>query len=74
MQRIVAESARAASSASIEMTDFMGCDHVRVLGDRFDDNTRDAVVGYVTDALKELGEYAQPKGITVIHRAARIPS
>ena len=49
----------------IEMTDFMGCDHVRVLGDRFNDDTRDAVVGYVTDALKELGEYAQPKGITV---------
>ena len=49
----------------IEMTDFMGCDHVRVLGDRFDDNTRDAVVGYVTEALTELGEYAQPKGLTV---------
>ncbi len=49
----------------IEMTDFMGCDHVRVLGDRFDDSTRAAVVGYVTDALKELGEYAQPKRITV---------
>ena len=49
----------------IEMTDFMGCDHVRVLGDRFDDDTRNAVVGYVTDALKELGEYAQPKEITV---------
>ena len=49
----------------IEITDFMGCDHVRVLGDRFDDNTRDAVVGYVTEALTELGEYAQPKGITV---------
>ena len=49
----------------IEMTDFMGCDHVRVLGDRFNDNTRDAVIGYVTDALKELGEYAHPKGITV---------
>ena len=49
----------------IDMTEFMGCDHVRVLGDRFDDNTRDAVVGYVTHALKELGQYAQPKGITV---------
>ena len=49
----------------IEMADFMGCDHVRVLGDRFDDNTRDAVVGYVTDGLKEVGKYAQPKGITV---------
>lgn len=49
----------------IEMTDFMGCDHVRVLGDRFDDDTRDAVVGYVTEALTELGEYAEPKGITV---------
>ena len=49
----------------IEMADFMGCDHVRILGDRFDDDTRDAVVGYVTDGLKTLGEYAQPKGITV---------
>ena len=49
----------------IEMADFMGCDHVRVLGDRFDDNTRDAVVGYVTEGLNEVGEYAQPKGITV---------
>lgn len=49
----------------IDMADFMGCDHVRVLGDRFDDNNRDAVVGYVTDGLKGVGEYAQPKGITV---------
>ena len=49
----------------IDMADFMDCDHVRVLGDRFDDNTRDAVVGYVTNALKKLGQYAQPKGITV---------
>ena len=49
----------------IDMADFMGCDHVRVLGDRFDDSNRDAVVGYVTDGLKEVGEYAQPKGITV---------
>ena len=45
----------------IDMTDFMGCDHVRVLGDRFDDNTRDAVVGYVTDALKELGNMPNRK-------------
>ena len=49
----------------IDMTRFMGCAHVRVLGDRFDDNTRDAVVGYVIDALEELGEYARPKSITV---------
>ena len=49
----------------IKMADFMGCDHVRVLGDRFDDSTRDAVVGYVTHGLGEVGEYAQPKGITV---------
>ncbi|MCZ6678885.1 MAG: sugar phosphate isomerase/epimerase [Candidatus Poribacteria bacterium] len=49
----------------IDMADFMGCAHVRVLGDRFDDNTRDAVVGYVTEALKALGQYAQPKDITV---------
>ena len=56
----------------IEMADFMGCDHVRVLGDRFDDNTRDAVVGYVTDGLKDVGEYAQPKGIYGVDRNARI--
>ena len=49
----------------IDMTEFMGCDHVRMLGDRFDDETRDAVIGYVTAALSELGDYAAPKGITV---------
>ena len=49
----------------IDMTAFMGCDHVRVLGDRFDDETREAVTGYVVEALKELGDYAGLKGITV---------
>ena len=49
----------------IEMSEFMGCVHVRVLGDRFDDETREAVVGYVAEALTELGHYAQPKGMTV---------
>ena len=39
----------------IDMTAFMGCDHVRVLGDRFDDGSRDAVIGYVTAALKAPG-------------------
>lgn len=49
----------------IDMSEFMGCDHVRMLGDRFDDETRDAVIGYVTDAMAELGDYAAPKGVTV---------
>ena len=43
----------------------MGCDHVRVLGDRYSDENRDAVVGYVTDGLKVLGTYAAEKDITV---------
>lgn len=59
-----AESVRRVKGV-IDMAEFMGCAHVRVLGDRFDDNTRGAVVGYVTTALKELGQYARPKGITV---------
>ena len=59
-----AESVRRVKQV-IDMTAFMGCDHVRVLGDRFDNSSRDAVIGYVTEALKTLGEYAQPKRITV---------
>ena len=43
----------------------MGCDHVRVLGDRYTEENRDAVVGYVTDGLKALGAYAGEKEITV---------
>jgi sugar phosphate isomerase/epimerase len=45
----------------------MGCDHVRVLGDRLpDDETgREAVLQNVAAALRELGDAARPKGITV---------
>lgn len=49
----------------IDMAEFMGCDHVRVLGDRYSDENRDAVVGYVIDGLKALGTYAGKKDITV---------
>ena len=43
----------------------MGCDHVRVLGDRYTEENREAIVGYVTDGLKALGTYAGEKAITV---------
>lgn len=49
----------------IDMAEFMGCDHVRVLGDRYTDETKEAVIGYVTEGLKELGNHAGPKDITV---------
>ena len=49
----------------IDMAEFMGCDHVRVLGDRYTEENREAVVGYVTDGLKALGTYAGEKDITV---------
>ena len=49
----------------IDMAEFMDCDHVRVLGDRYSDENRDAVVGYVIDGLKALGSYAGEKDITV---------
>lgn len=49
----------------IDMAAFMDCDHVRVLGDRFTDETKQSVIANVTACLRELGEYAQPKGITV---------
>ncbi len=49
----------------IDMAEYMDCNHVRVLGDRYNDENRDAVVGYVTDGLKALGNYAGEKGITV---------
>ena len=49
----------------IDMAEYMDCNHVRVLGDRYKDENRDAVVGYVTDGLKALGDYAGEKGITV---------
>ena len=49
----------------IDMAEFMDCDHVRVLGDRYTEENRDAIVGYVTDGLRALGTYAGEKNITV---------
>ena len=45
----------------------MNCDHVRVLGDRLPDDQgeRETVLANVAAALRELGAYAQPKGVTV---------
>ncbi len=50
---------------AIDMAEFMGCTHVRVLGDRYTAENRDAVIGYVTEGLKALGQYAGVKDITV---------
>lgn len=49
----------------IDMAEYMNCNHVRVLGDRYNDENRDDVVSYVTDGLKALGDYAGDKDITV---------
>jgi sugar phosphate isomerase/epimerase len=49
----------------IDMGEFFKCKHVRVLGDRFDDKTRDQVVNNVGKCLRELGLYAQKSGIAV---------
>lgn len=49
----------------IDMAEYMDCNHVRVLGDRYNDENRDDVIGYVTDGLKALGDYAGEKDITV---------
>ena len=49
----------------IEMARYMGCGHVRVLGDRFSEENRADVIGWVTDALRELGEFAAPMDMTV---------
>jgi len=52
----------------IDQAVMMGCDHVRVLGDRLPDDDeagREQILGWVAAALRELGEYAQPKGVTV---------
>lgn len=51
----------------IDQVALMGCDHVRVLGDRLpeDEAGREQVIGNVARALRELGSYARPKGITV---------
>lgn len=44
----------------IDMAREVGCDHVRVLGDRLpdDEKGRDQVVSNVADCIKDLGEYA----------------
>jgi sugar phosphate isomerase/epimerase len=51
----------------IDQAALMGCDHVRVLGDRLPDDEagREAVLENVAAALRELGGYAQPKGVTL---------
>jgi sugar phosphate isomerase/epimerase len=49
----------------IDMAYFLGCDHIRVLGDRFTDENRDEVVQNVGECLGVLGAYAQPLDITV---------
>ena len=49
----------------VEMARYFDCDHVRVLGDRFDDSNRDDVIGWVTDGLRELGEFAAQMDVTV---------
>jgi sugar phosphate isomerase/epimerase len=51
----------------IDQAALIGCDHVRVLGDRLpeDERGREAVLENVAAALRELGEYAQPQGVTV---------
>jgi sugar phosphate isomerase/epimerase len=61
-QRNIAQVKRVIDQAVV-----IGCDHVRVLGDRLPDEEagRAAVIDNVAAALRELGEYAQPKGVTV---------
>jgi len=49
----------------IDMANFFGCNHIRVLGDRFTDETQDTVVKNVGECLGELGKYAQTDNITV---------
>jgi sugar phosphate isomerase/epimerase len=49
----------------IDMANFFRCNHIRVLGDRFTDETRDTVVRNVGNCLGELGRYAQTYDIIV---------
>ncbi|HJN16649.1 MAG TPA: sugar phosphate isomerase/epimerase family protein [Armatimonadota bacterium] len=50
----------------IDMAEFMDCAHVRVLGDRLpDDDTREQTIDNIAACIRDLGEYAQPKGIAV---------
>jgi sugar phosphate isomerase/epimerase len=60
----------------IDMADFLECDHIRVLGDRFTDKNRNEVVQNVGECLGLLGAYAQPKDITVsieMHSSFTVP-
>lgn len=61
-QRNVAQVRRVVDQAVL-----IGCDHVRVLGDRVPDDEagRERVLTDVTAALRELGDYAGPKRIKV---------
>ena len=51
----------------IDQAALIGCAHVRVLGDRLPDEEapRQQVLENVASALRELGDYAAPRGITV---------
>ena len=52
----------------IEQAVLMGCDHVRVLGDYLpddDERARETILENVAAALRTLGDYAKPKGVTV---------
>jgi sugar phosphate isomerase/epimerase len=64
-----AERARSVAQVRrvIDQAALMGCDHVRVLGDRVpeDEAGREQVLVNVAAALRELGDYAAPQGITV---------
>ncbi|HTE18967.1 MAG TPA: sugar phosphate isomerase/epimerase family protein [Armatimonadota bacterium] len=53
--------------AVIDQAVLMGCDHVRVLGDRLpeEEAAREEVLLNVAAALRELGDYAAPHGVTV---------
>ncbi|GIX06674.1 MAG: hypothetical protein KatS3mg115_1077 [Candidatus Poribacteria bacterium] len=47
----------------IEMAEYFEAPMVRVLGDRFTPETREQVIQWVAEALRELGEYAASRGI-----------
>jgi sugar phosphate isomerase/epimerase len=57
----------AKAKRTIDEAALIGCDHVRVLGDQIPDDEagKERVLTNVAAALRELGTYAQPKGITV---------
>lgn len=50
----------------VEMAQEFGCRNVRVLGDRLPEGEKRAqVIAAVTDGLRDLGDFAAPKGIAV---------